>query len=320
VDFEAESSFELVIEARDSPSDPAASLASYARASVQLIDVNDNKPEITVTFMGNLFKNASAFATFKYDLYLREHAKENQFIAHVNILDRDTDQNALFAWQVLVNQRPVNETNLFKIIKLDERSSFTINVASAANLDREAHEHFNISIMSWDFGTPKLDVSFYNFTVRLLDVNDHRPVFAEAFYNVSIYENNDLFERILRLVAGDADVDAQNRNVSYYVREKSAQEYFSVDSEGWLTSKVSFDRERMDNYQFHVVAVDHGYPRLSSSVAVNLTVLDRNDHSPKISFNTSLVHSYNDNTKVSIYILFLRCFIFEFDAFLIEYT
>ncbi len=299
VDFEEDSAFELIIEARDSPVDSAQSLATYTRALIQIIDVNDNKPEITVTFMGNLFKNASTLEGFKYDLYMREHTKENQFIAHVNILDRDTDLNAVFEWQVLVNGAPINETNVFKIIRLDERKSFTINVASAANLDREVFEYFNVSILSWDFGTPKLDTSCYNFTIRLLDINDHRPVFAEAYFNISLFENNDLFERIFKLVASDADSDAHNSNMSFYIKEKAAQEYFSIDAEGWLSSKVSFDRERVDNFQFHVAAVDHGYPKLSSSVAVNLTILDRNDHSPQISFNTSLAHHFNENIKVS---------------------
>jgi hypothetical protein len=214
VDFEEDAAFELIVEARDSPLD-SPPLTAYARLTCRLIDVNDNRPEITLTFLGSLHKNRSTTDGFKYDVYVREHTRDNQFIAHVNILDRDTDQHAMFVWQVLVNDAPINTSHVFKLIKLDEaRSSFTINVASAAHLDRELHEYFNISVQAWD--TSPLLKSVFNFTVRLLDVNDHRPVFEHAVYNLSIYENNELFERIFKFNANDADVDAQNSRVSFF--------------------------------------------------------------------------------------------------------
>uniref|UniRef100_A0A182ZZH1 Cadherin domain-containing protein n=1 Tax=Echinostoma caproni TaxID=27848 RepID=A0A182ZZH1_9TREM len=61
---------------------------------------------------------------------------------------------------------------------------------------------------------------------------------------------------------------------------------FKVDpNTGWITANRVFDRETRDSYQVTVIASDQGVPQLSSSVLLNLTILDRNDHAPRLVTN-----------------------------------
>lgn len=97
-----------------------------------------------------------------------------------------------------------------------------------------------------------------------------------------------------RVRAQDADVDAGNSNVTYAIREKIMHEYFHMDA--WTgaisAAGVRFDRESMDSFTLHVTATDS----LASHVAVALvtvTVRDRNDNYPSISFNSTHYHRFH---------------------------
>ncbi|VDP84125.1 unnamed protein product [Echinostoma caproni] len=69
---------------------------------------------------------------------------------------------------------------------------------------------------------------------------------------------------------------------------------FKVDSlTGWITANVVFDRETRDSYQTTVIAMDQGKPRQSSSVLVNVTILDVNDHVPTLVPNEGELRFFN---------------------------
>ena len=190
-------------------------------------------------------------------------------------------------------------STLFNVIKLNDNSSFTLNIGSSSALDRELNDHFNVTIVAHDFlGVPVLARSFYNFTIRLLDINDNRPQFASSVFNITVRENNnDLTQSLLRVLATDADSDSSsNANVSYAIREHS--DLFSIDANGDIRSRVSLDRESVDQYKFHVIAFDNGFPRLSSSALVHLTVLDRNDNFPIVKLETVYRHEFRESEQL----------------------
>lgn len=75
LDFEKDSAFLLTIEARDGG---VGSLPAYTQVEVQVVDVNDNQPEITVSFLSTLNKSLSTRDGFKYDIYLPENSKSGE--------------------------------------------------------------------------------------------------------------------------------------------------------------------------------------------------------------------------------------------------
>ncbi|KAA3673950.1 protocadherin delta 1 [Paragonimus westermani] len=116
-------------------------------------------------------------------------------------------------------------------------------------------------------------------TLSVRDNNDHRPMFSQSTYHVTINENNPIGEKVIQVNATDAD-EGENAKITYSLLDRAN---FKVDSiTGWITANMVFDRETRDSYQVTVIAMDHGKPRLSSSVLLNLTVMDTNDHRPQL--------------------------------------
>ncbi len=55
---------------------------------------------------------------------------------------------------------------------------------------------------------------------------------------------------------------------------------------GVLSKAKALDREVRDFYSLLVTATDHGQPPLFSQTTINITILDANDHIPKIHTQT----------------------------------
>lgn len=292
VDFEDEKQYTLTVQARDMG---VGSLPAYAQIEINVVDVNDNQPEISVSFLNTLFRNQSSETPQVSDIYISESTKVNKFIAHVSIVDKDSNENGQVDWQIHVNDELFASSNgqtqvdsVFKLIKLSS-NSFTLNLAQ--QLDRELMQTYRMSITAWDHGVPELDKSVYNFSIKVLDENDNAPKFDRLTYEASVYENNEPFDVILKVNAHDLDADGPNSRIKYSIKEAVMSDYVYIDQNGFIRSRTRFDREKIDKFVFHVVATDQGKPtELSSSAMVTLNILDLNDNEPRIEFNSSLYH------------------------------
>ncbi|TPP62885.1 Protocadherin gamma-B5 [Fasciola gigantica] len=132
-------------------------------------------------------------------------------------------------------------------------------------------------------------------TLIVRDDNDHSPVFNQTTYHASMRENNLIGEKIIQIQATDED-EGDNAHITYALLDKAN---FKVDSlTGWITANVVFDRETRDSYEVVVVAMDQGKPRLSTSVLLNITILDVNDHAPVLPYEgeMSLFHREHIST------------------------
>lgn len=237
----------------------------------------------------------------------------------MSIVDRDSGENGRFDWEVRVNGMRMNlqqqqqqadgSDSILRLVKLNA-NSFTLNVGESKHLDREQLAHIDVSISAWDSGHLH-EPSLYNFSIRLVDVNDNAPRFDVSSYEFDVAENNEPAQLIGRVHAHDADVDAANSNLTYSIREKSASEYFRIDPvSGEISStSVRFDRESIDKFTFHVVATDMGgvvgghhshQAALHSSALVTVNIRDVNDNHPSLSFNSSHYHRFHQiNSRIS---------------------
>lgn len=138
-----------------------------------------------------------------------------------------------------------------------------------------------------------------NITVRIhvTDVNDHAPVFDKSWYTFDVAEGTHDEMTVGAIRALDADY-GENAELSYELvtsHEDSglaslgnASRSFSVDPyQGVIRVSGALDRERMTTHRLLVVARDHGSPSLSSSVEVEINVLDVNDNAP-------MFHGYDE--------------------------
>ncbi|XP_069001762.1 protocadherin Fat 3 [Embiotoca jacksoni] len=144
-------------------------------------------------------------------------------------------------------------------------------------------------------------VSTVDLEVKILDVNDNKPVFETNNYLATVMEGMPGGTRVIQVRALDPDWGS-NGQVTYSLGPlltynldltKDAQSsftgpitttsVFAIDSKtGWITTVSQLDHEACSSYSFEVVASDLAeLQSLSSTTVVTITVSDVNDNPPR---------------------------------------
>uniref|UniRef100_A0A803V7Q4 Protocadherin Fat 3 n=1 Tax=Ficedula albicollis TaxID=59894 RepID=A0A803V7Q4_FICAL len=159
------------------------------------------------------------------------------------------------------------------LIKLDKR------------LDHEINPTFHFKVAA-TIQLDKVDVVLtVDVEVKVLDVNDNKPVFETATYDAVIMEGMPIGTKLMQVKAVDADSSA-NGQVTYTLAVESElqkiTEAFTIDSNsGWISTLKDLDHEKDSAFTFAVVASDLGEAlSLSSTTLVSVTVTDINDNAP----------------------------------------
>lgn len=136
-----------------------------------------------------------------------------------------------------------------------------------------------MTIVAVDSGSPSLS-SNSSLMVRVVDINDHAPAFAQNVVEVHFAENNSPGERVVTVVATDAD-SGKNAEIAYSL-DLAANGPFYIDADnGDIRATGVLDREQRERYELRVIAKDKGTPSLQGSATVVVQVTDRNDNAPK---------------------------------------
>ncbi|XP_074460504.1 protocadherin gamma-A2-like [Larus michahellis] len=256
LDFEEGDSYEMEVQARD-----GGELFDTSTVTITVTDVNDNTPQISIR------------STLSE---ISEDAPPGTVVALLHVQDRDSGPNG----QVTCS---LDDGIPFSLEKTFEDY---YRVVTAEVLDREAVSEYNVTVRASDGGSPPLWSSAV-LSLRVLDVNDNAPVFAEARYSARVAENNAAGALVLTVRAADADW-GQNARVRYRlwegrVRGAPLSSYVSVHAEtGALYALRSFDYEEVREVGLWVRAEDGGAPSLSSNVSVRLVIVDENDNAPQV--------------------------------------
>ncbi|XP_025904510.1 protocadherin gamma-A4-like [Nothoprocta perdicaria] len=168
LDYEEVSLYELEVQAKD-----GGDLLARAKVLVNLMDVNDNVPEIIVTSVVS-----SVF----------EDSPSGTIIALLKVKDEDSGAGGKVTMSL-------PDTLPFRLHKSFEDY---YRVETSRELDREAVSEYNVTVRATDGGSPALWSSAV-LPLRVLDVNDNAPVFAEARYSARVPENNAKGALVLRV-------------------------------------------------------------------------------------------------------------------------
>ncbi|XP_058268058.1 protocadherin gamma-A8-like isoform X47 [Hemibagrus wyckioides] len=256
IDYESKSHYQLDIQARDQ-----GGLSDSCKVIVDVLDINDNKPTLTILSMASSITENSLIGTI---------------VAMINVNDLDSETNG----KVDCN---INDNNPFS---MTSPSNTVFTLRTNQELDREREAEYNITVTCSDEGVPSLSSST-SLHLHISDVNDNAPVFERNNYQAYVVENNTPGFSIFTVKASDADSN-QNARVSYILEEStvnglSVSSYVSVSADSGVINAVrSFDYEQLKDFHFHVRAQDGGSPPLSSNVTVKITVQDQNDNAPQV--------------------------------------
>ncbi|TRY83836.1 hypothetical protein DNTS_031974 [Danionella cerebrum] len=256
IDFETNKHYQIDIEAVDK-----GGLSDSSKIVVDVIDVNDNAPVITVMSKSSALPENSLLGTV---------------ISILSVSDPDSDSNGQVQCTVT--------KNIPFTIKTTANGFYSI--VTDGDLDRELESEYDITVTCADEGVPSLSSSV-TLSLQISDVNDNAPVFDKSSYEASVQENNTPGLSIFTIRATDADFN-QNARVSYILEDSSVNgvpvsSLVSVSADGGVIHAVrSFDYEQIKDFKFRVKAQDGGSPPLSSNVSVRILIQDQNDNAPQV--------------------------------------
>ncbi|XP_045556594.1 cadherin-23 [Salmo salar] len=275
--------FEILVSVHDNASDVIDMSVSVpnARLTVNVLDVNDNAPRFR------------PFGVANFSEKILEGAQPGTTLLSVSAVDPDKGPNGQVIYQLLHLPRG-------DYLRLEDPS--TGKIVANRTVDFEQVQWLNFTVRAQDHGSPPR-VAELPVYLRIVDINDNKPIFTQPSYQKPVFEDVDLGTVIVTVSATDADSGLF-----------SVIEYGLVDGEGKFGITPStgdiyilspLDRETKDHYTLTAIARDNpgGSPnnRLEKSVQVLVTVLDVNDFRPRFSdrvFETSVFENEPSGTSV----------------------
>uniref|UniRef100_A0A3Q4AKB4 Cadherin domain-containing protein n=1 Tax=Mola mola TaxID=94237 RepID=A0A3Q4AKB4_MOLML len=256
IDYEENKIYEIGVQARDQ-----GGQSTSTKVIIEVTDVNDNAPVITLTSF------SSAIA---------EDSPSGTTVAIINVKDLDLGKNGKVDCSVTGNIPFAIHSSL--------KNYYTL--VTNGVLDRERSPDYNITFTAVDEGNPPLSTN-KTVTLRLSDVNDNAPVFEKNYYEGNIMENNSPGLSVVSVRARDSD-SGQNARVSYLLIDTQLHgspisSFISVNAESGVIQAIrSFDYEQIKSLNILVKGQDGGSPPLSSNTTIKLNIQDQNDNPPQV--------------------------------------
>lgn len=254
LDREKTSFYSLLVQASDAGS-VTERKSSSTTVQITVLDVNDNYPQ---------FSERSYSVKVSEDINWLNHPE----IARIRATDADDNLNAALRYSLIGG----NTQGHFAM------DSLTGSVTLLSPLDYETTRSYRLVVRVQDGGAPSRS-NTTQLLVNVLDTNDNDPKFYTSLFHESVPENVPVGHSIVRVQAYDAD-DGLNSEISYSISSSDDLPLRIDDITGWIVTSRELDREDNANFNFQVVARDHGSPSRSATASILLRVQDVNDNDP----------------------------------------
>ncbi|XP_014772752.1 protocadherin gamma-B7 [Octopus bimaculoides] len=251
--------FKLFVKAVDSGQ---PHLSAFADVLVNVVNTENHAPKILV----NLGSSSSNTAV------ISEAIKVGSFIGYVEVIDNDNGSNG----EVICTLRDQR----FYLHNLGKKK-YKIKVKNP--IDRESKVSHNVTIACKDKGMPPLWVKS-KFYIRVIDINDVPPRFSQKSFKFWTYENQNSNFPVGFVNASDPDMGAGGELSYSLMNLNGTFSPFQITNYGYISTRVSLDREQQEIYHLRVFVKDHGVLSLNNSVSVTVEVMDENDNVPCFTF------------------------------------
>ncbi|CAH0398993.1 unnamed protein product [Chilo suppressalis] len=255
IDYESLHSINFTLVAFDSG---VPQLSTSASVMVEILNVNDEEPE---------------FAAEAYDAAVAEHSAAGTKVLTVTAVDKDEGEFGEVTYSLT--------GNLSSLFSIDPYNG-VVTVAHAADIDRETTADIYLRAVASDNAPAHFKrTTSVPVHIKVLDINDHAPVFSQKVYKSTVAENIRLDPppAILQVLAEDKDEGA-NGKIEYKIVEQSEAGVFTVDP----TTGIIYPSKPVSGnttYQLTVAATDgDGRGQYTDTARVDITVLSVNKHAP----------------------------------------
>ncbi|CAH2075509.1 unnamed protein product, partial [Iphiclides podalirius] len=256
LDREVQAKYQLQVTATDNGVPPRSATASVA---VVVQDVNDNDP---------------VFSPPQYEVELAEDEPPGTPVVTVTATDADEDNR--LHYEITGG----NTRGRFSITSQNGRGLITV----AQPLDFKQERRYVLTVTATDSGG-RSDTAMVH--INITDANNYAPVFENAPYTASVFEDAPIGTTVLVVSATDSDVGI-NAQITYSLSSEISNEavahhdheFLINPHTGAITTNKLLDRETMSGYLLTVTARDGGVPSLSDTTDVEISVVDVNDNPP----------------------------------------
>ncbi|NWW79658.1 PCDGK protein, partial [Climacteris rufus] len=301
LDYEETKLYEIYLQAKDKGAVPGV---AHCKVLVEVVDVNDNAPEVTVTSVyspvpedaapgtvvallsvtdldshdngqhilvqvSDVNDNAPKASQDSYDVYVLENNTPGIPILNVSATDPDLGRNAHLSYTLLQGDSTFG--HLFSI----NRENGTLYLLTS--LDHEDQVEFSMVVQVQDGGIPPLATNV-SVSVFVTDLNDNAPTVLYPHPNTTyadvVAPGTPAGHMVTKVVAVDADA-GYNAWISYTLLQATDPSLFSV---GLHNGDIFTARQlREDDAPQHTLVIllkDHGEPVLSTSATVSISVAE----------------------------------------------
>ncbi|NWS71301.1 PCDGK protein, partial [Crotophaga sulcirostris] len=302
LDYEEMKLYEIYLQAKDKGAVPGV---AHCKVLVEVVDVNDNTPEVTVTSVyspvpedavpgtviallsvtdldshdngmilvqvSDVNDNAPKVSQDSYDVYVLENNAPGIPILNVTATDPDLGRNAHLSYTLLQGHLIVG--HLFSI----SHDNGTLYLLTS--LDHEDQVEFNIMVQVQDGGSPPLATNV-SVSVFVTDLNDNAPMVlyphsnTTATYTDVVAPGTPAGHMVTKVVAVDADA-GYNAWISYTLLQATDPSLFSVRlHSGEIITARQLREDDPPQHTLVILLKDHGEPVLSTSVTVSVSVAE----------------------------------------------
>jgi len=202
------------------------------RVEVAFDDVNDNEPR---------------FETTRVRLEVSEATAPGSALPLPAAHDPDGPPFGVDRYELVSPDTDAFELRVSRSDDGDDAASFDLRLVVARPLDRETAASYRVTVLAVDGGRPERTGSV-DVDVVVGDVNDNRPVFEQATYDVEVSENWAVTTPRSLLTVRAVDVDDDSA-VTYRFTDRTIDHYghlFAVDQHtGLITLIHSVDYEQI---------------------------------------------------------------------------
>eukprot|EP00795_Rhopilema_esculentum_P000945 gene945-10708_t len=252
-----------------------------SRVSLTIIvtDINDNRPVFGVTSL---------------QFSVCEEQPPGTAVQSVTAVDKDEGSNGLVSYKLQPNSQ---------YFEIDPVSGM---IKTKIKFDREnSQELYNLIVNATDGGSPSKS-SLVEVKISICDVNDNAPEFKEKGpYILSILRSIARNTNILHVQASDKDHGLSSEiTYSLYGLNDEAKNLFKVhETTGWVSTNQGLASAANYMYNFSVVAMDKGVPKMANIQTVIVFLLPGRGQSTVFqNYNKTLLlpESTRPNTTVFV--------------------
>lgn len=230
---------------------------------LQVLDENDNSPEITVTTLTDAFDQQGR---------LPEDTPVNTNIAIVAVSDKDSGSNGRVKVTLRRHKQDFALQELFT-------GQYILKIQQTLSLDR--HAQYDVKIVATDQGSPISQQATEMFKVTLADSNRHAPEFAHRVVNLKVRDDVKVGALITMVTAVDKD-DGRNAELTYSLEsirigerngsDEDKSKWFSIDSStGELRLRSKLWCVFTPSFALNIEARDNGRQPLRAKTTLDLS-------------------------------------------------